>query len=103
MAGQDLTNKERIITMNEQPIQIDENCQFLKDLDTPRQFMGQTRGLYNLAIFRRDLKLFCKGIKPHKKWRLKDVKEYFGLFELNKKEEIKNALDTLYLVVTNQV
>ena len=89
--------------MNEQPIQIDENCQFLKDLDTPSEFMNTTRGLYNLGIFRRDLKLFCKGIKPHRNWRLKDVKAYFGLFELNKKEDIKNALDTLYLVVTDQV
>ncbi len=56
------------------PINIDKNCQFLKDLKTPPNFMNMPLGLYNLNIFIRDLELFCKGIKPHKKWRLKDAR-----------------------------
>jgi len=51
-----------------------ENCQFLKDLDT-----GNKMALYNLAVSVGQVKLFSKGIKPTQKWRLKDVKNYFGL------------------------
>ena len=78
------------------PINIDENCQFLKDLHTPNNFMGTNKAMYNLICSKRDLFLFCKGIKPHKNWRLKDVKEYFGLFDTNGKENIKNVLNLLY-------
>lgn len=38
-----------------------------------------TKGIYNLLISIRDVQLFSKGIKPHRHWRLKDVKMYFGL------------------------
>lgn len=34
-------------------------------------------GNYNLAISIRDVSLFCKGMKPHRNWRLKHVKDYF--------------------------
>ena len=78
------------------PINIDENCQFLKDLHTPNNFMGTNKAMYNLICSKRDLSLFCKGIKPHRKWRLKDVKTYFGLFDTNGKENIKNVLNLLY-------
>lgn len=37
------------------------------------------RGYYNLLICIRDVSLFSKGIKPHRNWRLKDVKWYFGI------------------------
>jgi len=83
--------------MIQQPISIDENCKFLKDLECKQS--GVNVAMYNLICSKRDLKLFCKGIKPHRRWRLKDVKEYFGLFELNKKEDIKNALEMLYEIV----
>ena len=78
------------------PINIDENCQFLKDLHTPNNFMGTNKAMYNLICSKRDLSLFCKGIKPHRKWRLKYVKTYFGLFDTNGKENIKNVLNLLY-------
>lgn len=74
------------------PINIDKNCQFLKDLKTPPNFMNMPLGLYNLNIFIRDLELFCKGIKPHKKWRLKDARFYMGLFDTTKKEDVLSAL-----------
>ena len=41
--------------------------------------MQSNKGYYNLVISIRDLSLFSKGIKPHRFWRLKDVKNYFGL------------------------
>ena len=74
-----------------EPINIDKDCQFLKDLNNGKGF-GVNRGLYNLMCSKRDLTLFCKGIKPHRNWRLKDVKNYFGLFDTNGKENIKNVL-----------
>ena len=84
--------------MVQQPISIDENCQFLKDLESDKT-SGINQGMWNLITSKKDLALFCKGIKPHRRWRLKDVKKYFGLFELNKKQDIKVALDMLYEVV----
>lgn len=41
--------------------------------------MQSNKGYYNLIISIRDLGLFSKGMKPHRYWRLKDVKNYFGL------------------------
>jgi hypothetical protein len=36
-------------------------------------------GVWNLILSIRDVSLFSKGIKPHRMWRLKDVKWYFGV------------------------
>ena len=37
-------------------------------------------GVCNLILSIRDMKLFCKiGMKPHRRWRMKDVKWYFGV------------------------
>ena len=32
-----------------------------------------------MAVCKGQVQLFSKGIKPTQKWRLKDVKNYFGL------------------------
>tara|TARA_R100001463_G_C3464047_1_gene215182 strand:+ start:360 stop:629 length:270 start_codon:yes stop_codon:yes gene_type:complete len=76
------------------PINIDENCQFLKDLET--ESSGVNIAMWNLITSKKDLTLFCKGITPHRKWRLKNVKKYFGLFDTNGKHNIKKALDLLF-------
>jgi len=76
------------------PINIDENCQFLKDLETKSS--GVNIAMWNLITSKKDLTLFCKGITPHRKWRLKNVKKYFGLFDTNGKHNIKKALDLLF-------
>ena len=60
-------------------VNMNENCQFLKDLNTAKNFGGMSKGLYNLAICKGQVQLFSKGIKPTQRWRLKDVKNYFGL------------------------
>ena len=40
---------------------------------------GLYRANYNLAVSIRDLKLWDAGIRPHRHWRLKHVKDYFGV------------------------
>ena len=77
------------------PINIDENCQFLKDLNTPNNFMGTNKALYNLAVCRGQVGLFCKGIKPTKNWRLMDIRIYFGLFDTKGKKNVLNVLNLL--------
>lgn len=81
-----------------QPINIHEDCQFLKDLENAHK-PGVSLAVWNLITSKRDINLFCKGITPHRKWRLKHVRDYFGLFDTHKKEDIKNALDLLFDVV----
>ncbi|MHA2039894.1 MAG: hypothetical protein ACW98X_26055 [Promethearchaeota archaeon] len=55
--------------------------QFHNDLGVDLNVNGHNmgRGMYNLIVSIRDVSLFTKGIKPHRFWRLKDVKFYFGL------------------------
>ena len=36
-------------------------------------------GYYNLLLSIRDCKLYSKGIKPHRNWKITDVKRYFGI------------------------
>ena len=64
-------------------ISIDEDCQFLKDLDkhqhSSKDFNGVTLGIYNLITVKAYLKLWIKGLKPYRGFKLKDVKRYFGI------------------------
>jgi hypothetical protein len=49
---------------------------------------------WNLLCSVRDLTMFCKhGMKPHRHWRLKDVKAYFGIS--GNKEKILAQLEFL--------
>ena len=54
-----------------------EDCQFLKDLQDNSSNVN--RGIYNLIISIRDLMLYYKGIKPHRNWKITQVKKYFGI------------------------
>jgi len=36
-------------------------------------------GYWNLILSIRDVKLYSKGIKPHRFWKITDVKKYFGI------------------------
>jgi len=38
-----------------------------------------TKGNWNLILSKRDVGIFCHGMKPHRFWKLSDVKAYFGL------------------------
>ena len=54
-----------------------EDCQFLKDLQDNSSNVN--RGIYNQIISIRDLMLYSKGIKPHRNWKITQVKKYFGI------------------------
>ena len=56
------------------PIEIDEDCQFLKDAKTNNQM-----AMWNLITSKSAVKLWTKGIKPNRHWRIADVKNYFGM------------------------
>ena len=60
-------------------VKMDEDCQFLKDLTDKSKEVPINRGMYNLICSKRDLKLYTKGIKPHRNWKIGDVKKYFGI------------------------
>jgi hypothetical protein len=49
------------------------------------------RGYYNLVVSIRDVKLFVAGMKAHRSWRLKDVKDYFGV-KGNKENVLKQLI-----------
>ena len=76
--------------------------QFANDLEQPLDINGvvSSRGYYNLILSIRDLKLFTVGIKPHRLWKLKNVKTYFNVSGntqavLQQLEAIKTALPEL--------
>ena len=54
------------------PIDINADCKFLKDLED--NSTNVNLGMYNLICSKRDLQLYCKGIKPHRRWKISSVK-----------------------------
>ena len=75
------------------PIDIDADCKFLQDAKTNQQM-----AMYNLICSKRDVKLWAKGIKPHRRWKISDDKWYFGMN--GNAETLATKLDTLYKVIT---
>ena len=74
------------------------SSRFFEEISTPNSMMNvnnnpMPRGIYNLIVSKRDVGLFCVGMKPHRNWRIKDVKQYFGLKGNN--EKIKSQLEQL--------
>ncbi len=55
--------------------------QFMRDWESPMNINGTeaNKGYYNLIISIRDLKLWRGGIRPHRLWKITDVKRYFGI------------------------
>ena len=60
-------------------IQIDGDCQFLKDVESEPNYNGVPLGVYNLLIAIGALKILIKGIQPSRHFVFKDVKKYFGV------------------------
>ena len=79
------------------PINIDKDCQFLKDLEDTSSNVN--RAMYNLICSKRDLQLYCKGIKPHRRWKISSVKEYFGMN--GNREDLSKKLNLLYQILTS--
>ena len=54
---------------------------YFADLQKPRRIKDgvMSIGIYNLIVSIRDLKIYSRGIKPHRNWRITDVKKYFGV------------------------
>ena len=75
------------------PIDIDADRKFLQDAKTNQQM-----AMYNLICSKRDVKLWSKGIKPNRHWKISDVKWYFGMN--GNAETLSTKLDTLYKVIT---
>ncbi len=72
---------------------------FLKDLGSGRtiKFNGKDMpmAIYNLIVSKRDLGLWKMGMKPHRGWKVTDVKKYFGFTGHDKAGLVKQA-DDLY-------
>ena len=75
------------------PIEIDEDCQFLKDAKT-----NQRIAMYNLITSKGAVKLWAKGIKPSRHFRITDVKKYFGMN--GNAKVLQEKLETLFEVIT---
>ena len=78
------------------PIEIDEDCQFLKDAKT-----NQRIAMYNLITSRGGVKLWAKGIKPSRHFRITDVKKYFGM--TGNADALLQKLETLHKVVMKEI
>ena len=60
------------------------NTQFGRDFEKPMNINGTqaNKGWYNLILSIAELKLFIRGLKPHRHYTLKGVKAYFGVEKL---------------------
>ena len=76
----------------ETKVMMREDWRFLQDLENKDNY-NVNKGTYNLICSIRDVKLFTKGMKPHRNWRLKYVKDYFGL-----KGNTEKVLDQLITI-----
>lgn len=78
-----------------------EGTQFQIDLDNEFSYNGKPmcRAYYNLVVSIRDVRLFQRGLKPHRFWKLKDVKAYFGVKGGKEKvlEQLEAYRDTLWV------
>jgi hypothetical protein len=53
--------------------------------------------VWNLMISKRDVSLYSKGIKPHRNWKITDVKKYFGLS--GNAEKVAESLSELKKII----
>jgi len=69
------------ITNLEQLKKAVEGTGFERDMTTSMSVNGNPmpHGVWNLLCSIRDCKLFTKGMKIHRHWRITDVKVYFGV------------------------
>ena len=75
------------------PIEINEDCKFFQDLKKNQQI-----AIYNLITSKGAVKLWTKGIKPSRHWRITDVKNYFGM--KGNSETLLKKLQVLHRILT---
>ena len=81
---------------NNKPIEINADCQFMSDLSN-----NSKMARYNLIIFKGQLQLFSKGIKPNRHFRLKDIKRYFGI--TGNTETLINKINAIDKVIQDTI
>ena len=74
---------------------INEDCQFLKDLQNNNRM-----AMWNLITSKGAVKLYTKGIKPSRHWKITDVKKYFGMN--GNADVLHSKLVKLYDVLNNK-
>ena len=74
------------------PIEMNEDCKFFKDAETNQQM-----AMFNLITSKSAVKLWTKGIKPNRHWKITDVKNYFGM--TGNAEALLEKLDRLYNII----
>ena len=74
------------------PIEMDETCQFLQDIDNNHQL-----AIYNLIVSKGAMKLWSKGITPNRKFRISSVKKYFGINGIAK--TLHEKLSVIFAIV----
>ena len=77
------------------PIEINADCQFIKDLNNNEKF-----AMFNLMTSKRAMKLWCKGIKPSRHWKVTQVKKYFGMN--GNKKVLLAKLETLNKIIKGE-
>ena len=77
------------------PIEINEDCKFFKDLQE-----NQKMAMWNLITSKGAVKLWTKGIKPNRHWKISDVKRYFGI-NVNK-DALLEKLQLLYKILNEK-
>ena len=82
--------------LNNKPIEINGDCQFMSDLNN-----NSKMARYNLIIVKGQLQLFSKGIKPNRHFRLKDIKRYFGI--TGNTEALINKINAIDKVVQETI
>ena len=57
------------------------NSRFADDFETPLNINGNrsTRGMWNLILLKGEVRLYSKGIKPSRHWKITQVKDYLGM------------------------
>jgi hypothetical protein len=89
--------------MEKRVFKLDQNCRFIQELSDEKAVfnlngVSTSRAYYNLIVSIRDVRLYSIGLKPHRGWKITDVKKYFGVKGDAKSihaqlESIKNLLN----------
>lgn len=84
---------------------INSNSQFYLDLIDESKALNvnskpMSRGYWNLILSIRDTGLYSKGIKPHRFWKITDVKNYFGV--KGTAQAIHEELRNIQILLTEQ-
>lgn len=70
--------------MEKRVVKFDQNCRFYQELLDEKAVVNingvsTPRAYYNLILSIRDVSLYAVGMKPHRHWKITDVKKYFGI------------------------